>query len=282
MRILITGGAGFIGSHLAELLISRGHAVHSLDDLSTGSMDNIRQLKASPAFVHDRVGGGSSLSPSSSTRPTPSTTLPPPSASSSSWTAPSARSRPTFTARRSCSRGEQEEEASLHRLHERGLRQERRPAVPRGRRPLARSRPTPVAGPMRARRRSMSISRWRIGKSAGFRSSSRGCLIPSGQGRPAATAWWSPRFVRQALAGEPITVYGTVASSGAFAMSRTLSGGGGADGVGGRRSARSSISATPKRSASSVSRSEFAQLTRRSPRSVWFPTKRPTRQGSRT
>ena len=46
MRLLITGGAGFIGSHLAELLLARGSEVPLLDDLSTGSMQNIRHLKA--------------------------------------------------------------------------------------------------------------------------------------------------------------------------------------------------------------------------------------------
>jgi UDP-glucose 4-epimerase len=50
MRFLITGGAGFIGSHLAEELLARGHRVHVLDDLSTGSIDNVRQLKADPRF----------------------------------------------------------------------------------------------------------------------------------------------------------------------------------------------------------------------------------------
>ena len=45
MRFLITGGAGFIGSHLAELLLSRGNEVWLLDDLSTGSIENIRHLK---------------------------------------------------------------------------------------------------------------------------------------------------------------------------------------------------------------------------------------------
>ena len=45
MRFLITGGAGFIGSHLAERLLSRGDRVVLLDNLSTGSMDNIRHLK---------------------------------------------------------------------------------------------------------------------------------------------------------------------------------------------------------------------------------------------
>ncbi len=50
MRFLITGGAGFIGSHLAEALIAGGHRVHVLDDLSTGSIDNIRALQAEPRF----------------------------------------------------------------------------------------------------------------------------------------------------------------------------------------------------------------------------------------
>jgi UDP-glucose 4-epimerase len=50
MRFLITGGAGFIGSHLVELMLERGHRVHALDDLSTGSIENIRHLKGAPGF----------------------------------------------------------------------------------------------------------------------------------------------------------------------------------------------------------------------------------------
>jgi UDP-glucose 4-epimerase len=52
MRFLITGGAGFIGSHLAEALIAQGHRVHVLDDLSTGSIDNVRHLKDDPRFAY--------------------------------------------------------------------------------------------------------------------------------------------------------------------------------------------------------------------------------------
>jgi UDP-glucose 4-epimerase len=50
MRALITGGAGFIGSHLSDALLARGDRVHILDDLSTGSMENIRHLKGRPDF----------------------------------------------------------------------------------------------------------------------------------------------------------------------------------------------------------------------------------------
>jgi UDP-glucose 4-epimerase len=52
MRFLITGGAGFIGSHLSDLLVEHGHAVHVLDDLSTGAMENIRHLKHGPRFEY--------------------------------------------------------------------------------------------------------------------------------------------------------------------------------------------------------------------------------------
>jgi UDP-glucose 4-epimerase len=50
--VLITGGAGFIGSHLAERLLAGGHEVSALDNLSTGSIDNIAHLKAHPCFSY--------------------------------------------------------------------------------------------------------------------------------------------------------------------------------------------------------------------------------------
>jgi UDP-glucose 4-epimerase len=50
VRTLITGGAGFVGSHLAEYLLDQGHQVLVLDNLSTGSIDNIAPLKARPGF----------------------------------------------------------------------------------------------------------------------------------------------------------------------------------------------------------------------------------------
>ncbi len=56
MRYLITGGAGFIGSHLAERLVDRGDYVVLLDNLSTGSMENIRHLKASSRMEYHLDG----------------------------------------------------------------------------------------------------------------------------------------------------------------------------------------------------------------------------------
>ena len=50
MRILITGGAGFIGSHLSDAYIKRGDEVYVLDDLSTGTIENIQHLKVHPRF----------------------------------------------------------------------------------------------------------------------------------------------------------------------------------------------------------------------------------------
>jgi UDP-glucose 4-epimerase len=50
MRVLITGGAGFIGSHLAEAYLENGDEVYIIDDLSTGSLDNVAHLKEKSAF----------------------------------------------------------------------------------------------------------------------------------------------------------------------------------------------------------------------------------------
>ena len=52
MRALITGGAGFIGCHLAEALLDAGHQAIVMDDLSTGSIENIAHLKGRPGFEY--------------------------------------------------------------------------------------------------------------------------------------------------------------------------------------------------------------------------------------
>ncbi len=49
-KILVTGGAGFIGSHLCELLVHNGHQVVAIDDLSTGRLENIQHLLPIPSF----------------------------------------------------------------------------------------------------------------------------------------------------------------------------------------------------------------------------------------
>ena len=50
MKALITGGAGFVGSHLTERLLEKGDEVHVIDDLSTGSIENIEPFKGRPGF----------------------------------------------------------------------------------------------------------------------------------------------------------------------------------------------------------------------------------------
>ena len=52
MKALITGGAGFIGSHLAERLLALGHSVSIIDDLSTGSIENIAGFKSHPRLAY--------------------------------------------------------------------------------------------------------------------------------------------------------------------------------------------------------------------------------------
>ena len=52
MKTLLTGGAGFVGSHLAERLLSLGHEVMVIDNLSTGSIDNIEHLKGRKSFSY--------------------------------------------------------------------------------------------------------------------------------------------------------------------------------------------------------------------------------------
>jgi len=51
MKIIITGGAGFIGSHLAEFLVNKGYKIVIIDNLSTGRLSNIKSFKKRVKFV---------------------------------------------------------------------------------------------------------------------------------------------------------------------------------------------------------------------------------------
>ena len=51
MRVLITGGAGFLGSHLCDRFLEEGHAVIAMDNLITGSTDNISHLMGNERFT---------------------------------------------------------------------------------------------------------------------------------------------------------------------------------------------------------------------------------------
>jgi len=52
MRALITGGAGFVGSHLCDLLIQRGDEVVCVDNLITGQSENVAHLRSDPHFTY--------------------------------------------------------------------------------------------------------------------------------------------------------------------------------------------------------------------------------------
>ncbi|MBI1897626.1 MAG: NAD-dependent epimerase/dehydratase family protein, partial [Acidobacteria bacterium] len=55
MRYVISGGAGFIGSHLCELLLAEGHSVAALDNLITGSVENLERFRDHPKFEFHEV-----------------------------------------------------------------------------------------------------------------------------------------------------------------------------------------------------------------------------------
>ena len=134
MRFLITGGAGFIGSHLADELLARGDRVHVLDDLSTGSMDNIAHLKGHEGFDYtiDSAArsrgrgaggrGGRRLPPGGRGRRRAGRGEPRP------------RDRDQRPLHRGPARSGEKKKTGARRLDQRGLREERGAAIHRGRR----------------------------------------------------------------------------------------------------------------------------------------------------
>ena len=136
MRYLITGGAGFIGSHLADELLKRGHEVFVVDDLSTGSIENIKHLKGKHRLqlrhrhLRERAGDGRAgrqlrphLSPGRG------------GGREADRRVAGAHHRDQRPPHRGdVDPGQQEEAAHPGRLDQRGLRQERPVPVPRGRR----------------------------------------------------------------------------------------------------------------------------------------------------
>ena len=211
MRYLITGGAGFIGSHLADELLARGHRVHVLDDLSTGSIDNIRHLKAHAGFDYT-IDSCANAARRGRARRRGRRRLPPGRRGGrrADRREPGADDRDQRPLHRGRARaGQQEEEAGLHRLDQRGLRQESHDApVPRGRRPGPRRRPTRAAGPTPARRRSTSSSRSPTGRSASCPTVVGRLFNTVGPRQTGRYGMVVPNFVRQALAEQPITVFG--------------------------------------------------------------------------
>ena len=104
MHILITGGAGFIGSHLVDLHLACGDQVHVVDDLSTGSRANLAAHEDNPElpFRRSRRPDLGPAGPRRAAGPTASTTWPPSSASTACWPNRPRCSRPTSPAANAC------------------------------------------------------------------------------------------------------------------------------------------------------------------------------------
>ena len=249
MRYLITGGAGFVGSHLAEELLRRGHEVYVIDDLSTGTINNIRHLKtarsvplrhryAAPTgtlmaelvdgvdvIYHLAAAVGVKLIVESPVR-TIETNI-----------------RLTEIVLEAA---QQEEAAGVRRLDLGVLRQERAVPVPRGRRSGAGA---DVQGPLVATPARSSIDEFLahrlLPRARAADGGRRGCSTPSGRGRPASTAWWCRPSCGRRWPGCPLTVYGDGKQQRCFTHVRdVVRRAHRADGAAPRPTGRSSTSAT--------------------------------------
>ena len=282
MRYLITGGAGFIGSHLAEELLRRGHEVYVVDDLSTGSINNIRHLKTHDRFhytidscsnralmaelvdgcdkvYHLAAAVGVKLIVESPVR-TIETNI-----------------RLTEIV---LDAGQQEEAADLRRLDERGLRQVATSSPSARTATWSWAPPTRAAGRTRAARRSTSSSPSPTGRRRSCRPSSARLFNTVGPRQTGQYGMVVPNFVRQALANEPITVFGDGKQSRCFThvsdVVRALIG------LHGQRSqptARSSTSATTARSRSAISPSRSARCASSKSEIVHIPYEKAYEEG---
>ena len=190
-HILVTGGAGFIGSHLVERLLNDGKRVVVIDDLSTGRLENLAAMKSNPRLqiVKSKISECEEL--------------------------PKLAANAEFIFHLAATVGvELVVKSALHVLeasfHETqillraaaakphaaaadfdlgSLWQEREAGVQRGRRFAHRAARTSRAGATPARSSRTNFSRWPTRAKKTCRSSSRGCSTPSARARPGVTAW---------------------------------------------------------------------------------------------
>ena len=202
-------GAGFIGSHLSDLLLERGHAIHVLDDLSTGAIENIRHLKGGPDFDYTIE--------SAANNPIVAELVDDADVVCHLAAAVGVRlivESPVRTIETNVhctevvlAHANKKKKPVLDRLDERGLRQEPGAALPRGRRPQMGA---PDVGRWayacsKAIDEFLALAYWKERRLPTVVVRLFNTVGPRQTGRYGMVV---PRLVRQALADQPLTVYG--------------------------------------------------------------------------
>ncbi len=202
---LVTGGAGFIGSHLCDALVARGDQVTVLDDLSTGRRENVAHLLDHPAVRPRRGLDRSTRRSSTSSMGEVDGCLHLASAVGVQLVVDNparvaAQQRPRHR-HRALGRRPPRPPAAVH-LDLRGLRQELDRRARRGRRTASSARPFKARWAYAiAKSFGESLAHSPAPRARRRRSSSCGCSTPSGRARRGRYGMVLPRFVRQALAG---------------------------------------------------------------------------------